>query len=336
MSDEVNLLLQVSDLKKHFTIKGGLLRKDMGAIRAVDDVDLVIRKGETFGLVGESGCGKTTLGRVILRLTDATEGEIFFEKTKLLELKKDKMQKMRRNMQMVFQDPHSSLDPRMSVKRIVSEPILIHGTAKGRELRKRIMELLEKVGLSPDHADRFPHEFSGGQRQRIGVARAIALNPSFIVLDEPTSSLDVSVQAKILNLLKDLQKELGLTYLFISHDLSVIKHMCDRIAVMYVGKIVEVADKDDLFKEPLHPYTKALFSAVPIPDPHLKDREKIILRGEVASPINPPPGCRFHPRCQHLKDMCKQEEPPLIEVGDGHYVACHHVSNYDSYNIALY
>lgn len=326
MSDEVNLLLQVSDLKKHFTIKGGLLRKDVGAIRAVDDVDLVIRKGETFGLVGESGCGKTTLGRVILRLTDATEGEIFFEKTKLLELKKDKMQKMRRNMQMVFQDPHSSLDPRMSVKRIVSEPLLIHGTAKGRELREKIMELLEKVGLSPDHADRFPHEFSGGQRQRIGVARAIALNPSFIVLDEPTSSLDVSVQAKILNLLKDLQKELGLTYLFISHDLSVIKHMCDRIAVMYVGKIVEVADKDDLFKEPLHPYTKALFSAVPIPDPHLKDREKIILRGEVASPINPPPGCRFHPRCQHLKDMCKQEEPPLIEVGDGHYVACHHVS----------
>lgn len=325
MSDEFNLLLQVSDLKKYFTIKGGLLRKDVGAIRAVDDVDLIIRKGETFGLVGESGCGKTTLGRVILCLTDATEGEIFFDKTNLLELKKDRMQKMRRNMQMVFQDPHSSLDPRMNVKRIVSEPLQIHGVSQGRELRERIMELLEKVGLSPDHADRFPHEFSGGQRQRIGIARAIALNPSFIVLDEPTSSLDVSVQAKILNLLKDLQKELGLTYLFISHDLSVIRHMCDRIAVMYVGKIVEVADKDDLFKEPLHPYTQALFSAVPVPDPRLKDRDKIILKGEVASPINPPPGCRFHPRCQFMRDECRQEEPPLIEVGDGHYVACHHV-----------
>ena len=324
MGSEISdMLLEVRDLKKYFAIKGGLLRKDVGAVRAVDDIDLLVRKGETLGLVGESGCGKTTLGRVILRLIDTTEGEIFFEDTNLLELKKDEMRKMRRNMQIVFQDPYSSLDPRMTVKKIISEPLVIHGVSQGRELRERILGLLEKVGLNPDHLNRFPHEFSGGQRQRIGIARAIALNPKFLVLDEPTSSLDVSVQAKILNLLKDLQKELGLTYLFISHDLSVIKHMSDRIAVMYVGKIMEVADKDDLFKEPLHPYTQALFSAVPIPDPHLKKREKIILKGEVASPIKPPSGCRFHPRCQYAKEVCEQEEPHLIEVREGHRVACH-------------
>jgi len=321
-NDVPNLLLEVRDLKKYFSIKGGLLRKDTGAVRAVDDVDLSIRKGETLGLVGESGCGKTTLGRVILRLIDTTEGKVFFEGTNLLGLKKDKMRKMRRNMQMVFQDPHSSLDPRMTVKKIIGEPLVIHAITEGSELRERISELLERVGLNPDHLNRFPHEFSGGQRQRIGIARAIALNPKFIVLDEPTSSLDVSVQAKILNLLKDLQGELGLTYLFISHDLSVIKHMSNRIAVMYVGKIVEMADKDELFKEPLHPYTQALFSAVPIPDPHL-EREKIILKGEVASPTNPPSGCRFNPRCQHAEEICKREEPQLTEARDGHYLACH-------------
>ena len=317
------MLLEVKDLKKYFAIKGGLLRKDVGAVRAVDDIDLLVRKGETLGLVGESGCGKTTLGRVILRLTDTTYGEIFFEDTNLLTLKKDEMRKMRRNMQIIFQDPYSSLDPRMTVKKIIGEPMVIHGLTRGRELQERVLELLGKVGLNPDHLNRFPHEFSGGQRQRIGVARAIALSPKFLVLDEPTSSLDVSVQAKILNLLKELQEELGLTYLFISHDLSVIKHMSDRIAVMYVGKIVEVAEKDDLFKEPLHPYTQALFSAVPIPDPHLRNRTKIILKGEVASPINPPPGCRFHPRCQYAKEACMQKEPPLKEVRPGHRVACH-------------
>ena len=317
------MLLEVKDLKKYFAIKGGLLRKDVGAVRAVDDIDLLVRKGETLGLVGESGCGKTTLGRVILRLTDTTYGEIFFEDTNLLTLKKDEMRKMRRNMQIIFQDPYSSLDPRMTVKKIIGEPMVIHGLTRGRELQERVLELLGKVGLNPDHLNRFPHEFSGGQRQRIGVARAIALSPKFLVLDEPTSSLDVSVQAKILNLLKELQEELGLTYLFISHDLSVIKHMSDRIAVMYVGKIVEVAEKDDLFKEPLHPYTQALFSAVPIPDPHLRNRTKIILKGEVASPINPPPGCRFHPRCQYAKEACMQKEPPLKEVRPGHSVACH-------------
>lgn len=324
MESEVSdMLLEVRDLKKYFAIKGGLLRKDVGAVRAVDDIDLLVRKGETLGLVGESGCGKTTLGRVLLRLTDTTEGEIFFEDANLLALKKDEMRKMRRNMQIVFQDPYSSLDPRMTVKKIIGEPMVIHKLTQGRELEERILELLEKVGLNPDHLNRFPHEFSGGQRQRIGVARAMALNPKFVVLDEPTSSLDVSVQAKILNLLKELQQELGLTYLFISHDLSVIKHMSDRIAVMYVGKIVEVAEKNDLFKEQLHPYTQALFSAVPIPDPHLRNREKIILKGEVASPINPPPGCRFHPRCQYAKRACTQEEPPLKEVRPEHRVACH-------------
>jgi len=322
-SEASDMLLEVRDLKKYFGIKGGLLRKDVGAVRAVDDIDLLVRKGETLGLVGESGCGKTTLGRVILRLTDTTEGEIFFEDANLLALKKDEMRKMRRNMQIVFQDPYSSLDPRMTVKKIIGEPMVIHKLTQGRELEKRVLELLEKVGLNPDHLNRFPHEFSGGQRQRIGVARAMALNPKFVVLDEPTSSLDVSVQAKILNLLKELQQELGLTYLFISHDLSVIKHMSDRIAVMYVGKIVEVAEKDDLFKEQLHPYTQALFSAVPIPDPHLRNREKIILKGEVASPINPPLGCRFHPRCQYAKKVCMQEEPHLKEVRPEHRVACH-------------
>jgi len=322
-SEASDMLLEVKDLKKYFAIKGGLLRKDVGAVRAVDDIDLLVRKGETLGLVGESGCGKTTLGRVILRLTDTTEGEIFFENANLLALKKDEMRKMRRNMQIVFQDPYSSLDPRMTVKKIIGEPMVIHKLTQGRELEKRVLELLEKVGLNPDHLNRFPHEFSGGQRQRIGVARAMALNPKFVVLDEPTSSLDVSVQAKILNLLKELQQELGLTYLFISHDLSVIKHMSDRIAVMYVGKIVEVAEKDDLFKEQLHPYTQALFSAVPIPDPHLRNREKIILKGEVASPINPPRGCRFHPRCQYAKKVCMREEPHLKEVRPEHRVACH-------------
>jgi len=314
-------LLEVNDLKKHFPIRGGVLSRTVGYVYAVDGVSFKIKKGETLGLVGESGCGKTTVGRCILRLIEPTSGGILFEGTDITKIDDKHMAKVRPRMQIVFQDPYASLNPRMTIKDIVGEPMLVNGIAKGLELRQRVLELLLMVGLTEDHMNRFPHEFSGGQRQRIGVARALALNPEFIVLDEPTSSLDVSVQAQTLNMLQDLQKKLGLTYLFISHNLSVIKHMSDKIAVMYLGKIVEIAPKAELFKSQLHPYTRALFAAIPIPDPEIS-RKRIVLGGDVPSPVNPPSGCRFHPRCP-LNRLCNEEEPQLLEVGKDHYVACH-------------
>jgi len=315
-------LLEVKDLKKHFPIRGGIFGRAVGFVYAVDGVSFKIGKGETMGLVGESGCGKTTVGRCILRLIEPTAGEILFEGEDIARIDDKQMIKLRPKMQIVFQDPYASLNPRMTIKDIVGEPMLVNGIAKGLELRRRVLELLVIVGLSEDHMNRFPHEFSGGQRQRIGVARALSLNPEFIVLDEPTSSLDVSVQAQTLNMLQDLQRKLDLTYLFISHNLSVIKHMSEKIAVMYLGKIVEIASKAELFRSQLHPYTQALFAAIPIPDPEIS-RERIVLGGDVPSPVNPPPGCRFNPRCPKMIPVCKEEEPQLIEVRKDHYVACH-------------
>jgi len=315
-------LLEISDLKKHFPIRGGILGRTVGYVYAVDGISFKIGKGETMGLVGESGCGKTTVGRCILRLIEPTSGEILFEGIDITDIDDKQMAKLRPKMQIVFQDPYASLNPRMTIKDIVGEPLFVNGIARGLELRRRVLELLLMVGLSEDHMNRFPHEFSGGQRQRIGVARALSLNPEFIVLDEPTSSLDVSVQAQMLNMLQDLQKKLALTYLFISHNLSVIKHMSERIAVMYLGKIVEIALKAELFRSQLHPYTQALFAAIPIPDPEIS-RERIVLGGDVPSPVNPPPGCRFNPRCPKMIPVCKEEEPQLIEVTKDHYVACH-------------
>ena len=315
-------LLEVNDLKKHFPIRGGVLGRTVGYVYAVDGVSFKIGKGETMGLVGESGCGKTTVGRCILRLIETTAGEIRFEGLDITKIDDRQMAKLRPKMQIVFQDPYASLNPRMTIKDIVGEPMLVNGIAKGLELRRRVLELLLIVGLSEDHMNRFPHEFSGGQRQRIGVARALSLNPEFVVLDEPTSSLDVSVQAQTLNMLQDLQRKLGLTYLFISHNLSVIKHMSERIAVMYLGKIVEIASKAELFRSQLHPYTQALFAAIPIPDPEIS-RERIVLGGDVPSPVNPPSGCRFNPRCPKMIPACKEEEPQPIEVRKDHYVACH-------------
>jgi len=292
----------------------------------VDGLNFVIREGEMFGLVGESGCGKTTVGRTILQLIRPTDGKVFFEGVELSALKDDELIEKRRDMQMVFQNPILSLNPRMLVRDIVGEPLKAHLGLKREELDHRVWELLKKVGLKEEHLRRFPHEFSGGQCQRIGIARAIALNPKFLVLDEPTSALDVSVQAQILNLLFDLKEELGMTYLFISHDLSVIEHVSDRIAVMYLGKIVELGTTEQIFEDPLHPYTKALLAVIPIPDPTVK-REEIILRGTVPSPENPPPGCRFHTRCPVVTDICKEEEPELREVGGGRFVACHLVKS---------
>jgi len=316
-------LLEVKDLKKHFPIRGGVLGRTVGYVYAVDGVSFKIGIAETLGLVGESGCGKTTVGRCILRLIEPTDGEIRFEGMDITKIDNKQMARFRPKMQIVFQDPYASLNPRMTIKDIVGEPMLVNGVARGLALRQRVLELLLMVGLSEDHMNRFPHEFSGGQRQRIGIARALSLNPEFMVLDEPTSSLDVSVQAQTLNLLQDLQKKLGLTYLFISHNLSVIKHMSDRIAVMYLGKIVEIASKAELFRSQLHPYTQALFAAIPIPDPEIS-KKRIVLGGDVPSPVNPPSGCRFHPRCP-LNRLCNEEEPQLIEVSKDHYVACHAV-----------
>jgi oligopeptide transport system ATP-binding protein len=316
-------ILEVRNLVKHFPItKGFIVQRQVGAVKAVDGVTFSIRRGETLGLVGESGCGKTTTGRVILRLMEPTSGEALFEGRNIFKLSKEDLRKMRRDMQIIFQDPYSSLNPRMTVGDIIGEPLEIHNLARGKEKLRRVQELLEVVGLSPYHVNRYPHEFSGGQRQRIGIARALAVNPKLIICDEPVSALDVSIQAQVLNLLQELQKEFGLTYLFIAHDLSVVKHISDRIAVMYLGKIAEVAEADEMFENPQHPYTEALLSAVPIPDPGMR-RERIILPGDVPSPVNPPQGCRFHTRCLYARESCSVNEQVLIDYwGNGHEVAC--------------
>ena len=316
-------LLEVKNLVKHFPItKGIIFSKQVGAVKAVDGISFTVNRGETLGLVGESGCGKTTTGRVILRLIEPTSGEVWFDGKNVPERRKADLPELRKDMQIIFQDPYASLNPRMTVGDIIAEPLHIHGLAKGKEREKRVQKLLDVVGLSSFHARRFPHEFSGGQRQRIGIARALAVNPKLIICDEPVSALDVSIQAQVINLLQDLQKEFGLTYLFIAHDLSVVKHISDRVAVMYLGKIVELADKERLYANPKHPYTQALLSAIPIADPTVK-KERIILKGDVPSPINPPSGCRFHTRCPYAMDICKQVEPEFIDTGDGHFVACH-------------
>ena len=320
-------LVEIENLKKYFPLTGGVFRKVVGKVHAVDDVSLDIREGETVGIVGESGCGKTTLGRTVLKLLNPTDGKIHFQGQDITELKGTALREIRRQMQIVFQDPMASLDPRVTIKNSVGEPLIVNKIARGPLLRNKVLELLQAVGLNEDHLNRFPHEFSGGQRQRICIARALALNPKFVVMDEPTSSTDVSVQAQTLNLMKDLQKDFKLTYMFISHNLSVVKHMSDRIAVMYLGKILELTPYD-IFKTSKHPYTFALVSAVPVPDPRFAGRAQI-LKGEVPSPINPPTGCRFHPRCIFAQEKCKLEEPELRDVGDGHLVACHFAGELD-------
>ena len=321
------ILVEVKDLKKHFPIKSGVLvQREVAAVKAVDGGSFHIFRGETLGLVGESGCGKSTTGRTILQLYRPTSGSVKFEGQEISELKGESLRKLRRQMQMVFQDPYASLNPRMSVGRIVSEPLIVHNIGTKRERDDRVAELLELVGLNPYFVNRYPHEFSGGQRQRIGLARALALNPSFIVADEPISALDVSIQAQVVNLLQKLQEDLGLTYLFIAHDLSMVRHLCDRVAVMYLGKVVEVAESEELYTNPLHPYTQALLSAVPVPDPAVEEtRQRIILKGDVPSPLNPPKGCNFNTRCPVSVDVCFDEDPELLEVLPGHWVACHRV-----------
>jgi len=315
-------LLTVKELKKYFPIQGGIFSKTVGQVQAVDGVSFHINKGEIMGLVGESGCGKTTVGRLILGLYEPTAGEIHFEGVNISELSGQAMRNVRRHLQIIFQDPYGSLNPRMTIGDIIGEPLFVHNIAKGKEKDQRVVNLLETVGMSPRYMKRYPHEFSGGQRQRIGIARALALNPKLIVCDEPVSALDVSIQAQVINLLEDLQAKFGFTYLFIAHDLSVIKHISDRVAVMYLGKIVELTNTEELYSNPLHPYTEALLSAVPIPDPTL-NRKRIVLEGDVPSPINPPSGCHFRTRCKHAKPICSEEEPNLIEIANGHYAACH-------------
>ncbi|CAH1212731.1 dipeptide ABC transporter ATP-binding protein [Paenibacillus sp. JJ-223] len=318
----MSAILEVRDLKKHYPIRKGLLSKQVGAVKAVDGVTLTVERGETLAVVGESGCGKSTTGRAILRLIEPTDGEVFFEGKDVRKLAPEQLRRFRTDMQMVFQDPYASLDPRWTVQRTLEEPLLTHHKLGKNELKTRIEELMEVVGLSPYQAHRFPHEFSGGQRQRIGIARALALNPKFIVCDEPVSALDVSIQAQVLNLMQDLQEQFGLTYMFISHDLSVVKFISDRVAVMYLGKVIELAPTAELFSEALHPYTKALMSAVPVPDPEAK-KDRIVLGGDVPNPENPPTGCTFHPRCPYVKEECRSAIPELREISPGRQVACH-------------
>jgi oligopeptide transport system ATP-binding protein len=315
-------LLDVKHLKKHFPIKGGVFSKTIGYVYAVDDINFTLERGETLGLVGESGCGKSTTGRTILRLIEPTDGTISFEGQDITGLDKGAMRALRREMQIIFQDPYASLNPRMTVGSIIGEPLEIHKIARGAEKEERVASLLQKVGLRAEDMRKYPHEFSGGQRQRIGIARALALNPKLIVCDEPVSALDVSIQAQVINLLEDLQAEFGLSYLFIAHNLNVVEHISDRVAVMYLGQIVELASDEELYKNPQHPYTEALLSAVPIPDPTVK-KKRIILEGDVPSPINPPRGCHFHTRCMYKEKICEEVEPEFKHIGGGHWVACH-------------
>ncbi|MUK89336.1 dipeptide ABC transporter ATP-binding protein [Ornithinibacillus sp. L9] len=315
-------ILEVNGLKKYFDIKGGVFGRKIGEVKAVDDVSFSVMSGEILGIVGESGCGKSTTGKSILRLIEPSEGEVKFEDQEITKLSDEEMRKLRRNMQIIFQDPYASLNPRHTVEKIISEPLLIHGMKNTKERKERVKELLEVVGLSGYHASRYPHQFSGGQRQRIGIARALANNPKLIICDEPVSALDVSVQSQILNLMEDLRDQFNLTYVFIAHDLSVVKHISDRVGVMYLGRMVELTDKDKLYDDPKHPYTRALLSAVPLPDPDV-EKDRMILKGDVPSPSNPPSGCAFHTRCPLAMDVCKEVRPQFEEIEDNHFVACH-------------
>jgi oligopeptide/dipeptide ABC transporter, ATP-binding protein, C-terminal domain len=322
--DQNDVLLEVKNLKKHFISRHGLMGQHTTTVQAVDGVSFKILRGETLGLVGESGCGKSTTGRTIIRLYNVTSGEIIFDGVDISRIKQREMRQYRKKIQMIFQDPYASLNSRMTVGDIIGEPIDIHNIAKGEERQKIIWNLLERVGLNKEHANRYPHEFSGGQRQRIGIARALAVSPKFIICDEPISALDVSIQAQVVNMLQDLQNELGLTYLFIAHDLSMVKHISDRIGVMYLGKLVELANADELYDSPNHPYTQALLSAIPVPDPDAtKQGQRIVLEGDVPSPINPPSGCHFRTRCRYAMDICKEAEPEFLEISPNHFSACH-------------
>ena len=336
MSANGTPLIRAEGVRKYFPIKKGVvIQREVARVHAVDDVSFEVRAGETLGLVGESGCGKSTLGRCIVRLHELTDGKVEFEGRDISHLSRGDLRPIRREMQMVFQDPYASLNPRKRVGSIIGTPLRIHGLGDAKEIRARVQELLEVVGLSPEHYNRYPHEFSGGQRQRIGVARALALRPKLVVADEPVSALDVSIQSQMLNLLEDLQEEFHLTYIFIAHDLGVVRHVSDRIAVIYLGKLVELSPAAELYERPIMPYTEALLSAVPIPDPDLSDqRERIVLQGDVPSPIDPPPGCRFHPRCRYRTDVCAAVEPPLVDYGGGHLAACHHPLGIDDETLA--